>query len=77
MACLEKIWPTVGKHKQDEVTLGWIANSLELGTLRMSENLRAEIDANPILEIAGEAEELEFDHQGNLAPLLQAVSVAH
>ncbi len=75
--CLEKIWPTVGKHKQDEVTIGWIANSLELGTLRLSENLRAEIDANPMLEIAGDAEELEFDHQGNLAPLLQAVSVAH
>jgi hypothetical protein len=75
--CLEKIWPTVGKMKQEDVTIGWIANSLELGTLRMSENLLAEIKANPMLEIVGQAEELEFDLQGNLAGLLQAATVGH
>jgi hypothetical protein len=76
--CLEKIWPTVGKHHQNEVTIGWIANSLELGTLRLSENLRAEIARDPNLEIVGEAEDLEFDRQGNLAGLLvgQALSPA-
>jgi hypothetical protein len=67
--CLEKIWPTVGKHHQNEVTIGWIANSLELGTLRLSENLRAEITKDPNLEIVGEAEDLEFDRQGNLSAL--------
>jgi hypothetical protein len=75
--CLEKIWPTVGKLKQEDVTIGWIANSLDLGTLRMSENLLAEIKANPMLEIIGEAEEFEFDLQGNLAGLLQAATVGH
>src|SRR5579871_5794883 len=29
--CLEKVWPTVGVHKQEEVTIGRIANSLEIG----------------------------------------------
>ena len=69
--CLEKIWPTVGCHKPEEVTIGWIANSLELGFLRITENLRAEIGKNPALEIAGPAEPFDFDAQGNLAALNQ------
>lgn len=73
--CLERIWPTTGRHDQGEVTIGWIANSLELGTLRLSENLRGEIEANPILEIIGQAEDLEFDRDGNLAGLLEAATV--
>ncbi len=72
--CLEKIWHTVGVHRQSELTIGWIANSLELGTLRLSENLRDEIDQNPMLEILGEAEELEFESDGNLTGILEAVS---
>ena len=73
--CLEKFWPTVGKHNQEEVTIGWIANSLELGTLRLTENLRAQIETNPNLEILGEAQELEFDEQGNLGGLLESTGV--
>ncbi len=72
--CLERIWPTTGRHQKSDVTIGWIANSMELATLRLSENLRAEIDANPMLEIVGAAEELEFDHAGNLAGLLEGVA---
>jgi len=75
--CLDKIWPTVGKHDQREVTIGWIANSLELGTMRLSENLRSEILANPNLEIVGEPELLDFDGEGNLAPLMDEVAAAH
>jgi hypothetical protein len=68
--CLERIWPTVGHHAQEKVTLAWIANSLELGTLKMSENLRAEIEANPMLEITGGPEPFDFDAQGNLTGVL-------
>jgi hypothetical protein len=75
--CLDKIWPTVGKHDQREVTVGWIGNSLELGVMRLTENLRAEIEANSNLEIVGAAEALEFDGEGNLAPLLDEVAAAH
>src|SRR5580700_6863911 len=35
--CLERIAPTVGKLDVSEVTIGWIRNSLELGTLALSE----------------------------------------
>jgi hypothetical protein len=60
----------VGHHAQEKVTLAWIANSLELGTLKMSENLRAEIEANPMLEITGGPEPFDFDAQGNLTGVL-------
>ncbi|HLK47292.1 MAG TPA: hypothetical protein VKT49_04105 [Bryobacteraceae bacterium] len=68
--CLERFAPTVGKHNLAEVTYGWIRNSLELGTIALSENLRAEIEANPALEVLGPARPMEFDSQGNLVELL-------
>lgn len=74
--CLEKFWPTVGVMKQEDVTIGWIANSLELGSMRLSENLRGAIEKNPDLEIVGDAEEFEFDGAGNLAGLM-AVAAVH
>jgi hypothetical protein len=64
--CLEKMRPTVGKVDQSAVTLGWIRNSLELGTLAISENLIEEIRTNPLLEILGPAMPLPFDAEGNL-----------
>lgn len=65
--CLERIAPTVGRIDLRDVTFGWIKNSLELTVLKLSENLRGEIERNPILEILGPAEPLEFDEEGNLA----------
>jgi hypothetical protein len=75
--CLERIWPTVGKLDQKSVTIGWIANSLELGVMRVTENLRAEIESNPNLKIDGEPEEFDFDLQGNLALVLASHAVTH
>jgi hypothetical protein len=65
--CLEKIAPTVGKFDSREVTIGRIRNTMELRVLELSENLRAEIDENPSLEILGSAVPLEFDSHGNLS----------
>jgi hypothetical protein len=67
--CLERIAPTVGKFDTAEVTIGWIRNSLELGTMALSENLLPQIKSNPLLEIVGPAEELAFDGEGNLSNL--------
>ena len=75
--CLEKIWPTTGVLDAQKVTIGWIANSLEIGVMRVTENLRAQIESNPDLEIIGDAEEFDFDSAGNLAPLLASVAVTH
>jgi len=68
--CLERMAPTVGKVDLSEVTYGWIRNSLELGFLKLGENLREEINKNPLLEIVGPAEEIDFDTEGNLAGLI-------
>src|SRR5579884_424332 len=78
--CLEKISPTVGKTDLSDVTFGWIRNSLELGTVKLSENLRSEIERNPILEIVGGPERMEFDEAGNLPASVLAereAGVAH
>jgi len=67
--CLEKIALTVGRIDQKDVTCGWFKNSLELGFMKLSENLRDAIRKNPALEIVGPAESMDFDPAGNLNAL--------
>ncbi len=75
--CLEKIWTTVGRFEQPDVTIGWIRNTMELGVLGLSENLLPEIRSNPQLEVLGEPRELEFDEKGNLvSPLAPEPALA-
>ena len=74
--CLERIAPTVGKVDLRDVTFCWVKNSLELSVAKVSENLRGEIEKNPILEILGPAEPMEFDEEGNL-PVSVLEEVAH
>jgi len=68
--CLERIAPTVGRFDQADVTIGWIRNTMELGTIAFSENLWPELKENPALEKVGEPRELEFDQEGNLVSWL-------
>jgi hypothetical protein len=63
--CLERFAPTVGKLDLSHVTYGWIRNSMELGRIGLSENLRAQVERNPLLEIEA-AIDFEFDGQNNL-----------
>ena len=63
--CLERISTVVGRLDLSEVTYGWIKNSMELGFLKLSQNLKQEIAANPALEIIGSAGEIETDDAGN------------
>jgi hypothetical protein len=55
----------VGRLSLDEVTYGWIRNTMELTRLALSENVRTQVEQNPILEIEGTID-LEFDTTGNL-----------
>lgn len=64
--CLEKIWPTVGKFRAEDVTIGWIRNTMRLNLLALSENLLPQIQAIPALEPLGPPRELEFNPEGNL-----------
>lgn len=74
--CLERIAPTVGKFDPSEITIGWVRNSLELGTVALSENLLEQIRSNPLLEIIGPAQEFAFDSAGNLSGLPEPASKA-
>ncbi len=67
--CLERFAPTVGKTDLRQVTYGWLRNSLELDVIALSENLRPQIDKNPILEVIA-THPMEFDSHGNLPDLL-------
>ncbi|MDQ2901235.1 MAG: hypothetical protein M3Y07_15765, partial [Acidobacteriota bacterium] len=68
--CLETIAPTVGKFDMRQLTIGRVKNSLEISPIALSENLRPEIEKNPILEIVGDAQEMPFDSRGNLESLI-------
>jgi hypothetical protein len=68
--CLERIAPTVGKHDVRQVTYGWLRNSMELGLLAMSENLRPQIEKNRDLEVLGAPRPMEFEADGNLIDML-------
>jgi hypothetical protein len=73
--CLEKVAPTVGKLNMADLTIGWIRNSLELGSLALTANLRSQIEADQNLEIVGESA-WPFDAEGNLPGLPSIASRA-
>ena len=74
--CIERIAPTVGRLDLSEVTYGWIRNTMELGRLAVSENMRAQVEKNKILEIEA-AIDFEFDGEGNLiSPFMQIEEAA-
>src|ERR1051326_3713979 len=74
--CLERIAPTVGKLNLSEVTYGWIRNTMELARLALSENLRAAIESNPLLEVEATVD-FEFDGDQNLiSPFLPVEETA-
>src|SRR5947207_4020952 len=49
--CIERIAPTVGKLDLGTVTYGWIRNTMELVRMGLSENVRGQVEGNPILDI--------------------------
>ncbi|MBK7929435.1 MAG: hypothetical protein IPJ98_18720 [Bryobacterales bacterium] len=69
--CLERIMPTVGKFDMMEVTYCWVRNTMELSHMYVSENLKAQIEANANLAVTGEAIEFPFTAQGDLEELLE------
>jgi hypothetical protein len=74
--CLERFAPTVGRLELDQVTYGWIRNTMELGLLGLSENLRAAVESDPALEIEATID-FEFDHRNNLiSPFVQLEETA-
>ena len=70
--CLAWVTATVGKPSGAPVSFGWIVNTLELGRLAVSENLRSEVARTPQVTIEDEVE-LRFDRSNNLvSPFAEA-----
>lgn len=67
--CLLRLMPTVGRVDPADVTLCWMTNTLDLTMVKLSENLRDQIERDSMLEVLGAPEELEFDELGNLPKL--------
>ena len=74
--CVSKIGRTAGRLDLRDLTIGWIANTNELGLLALSENLFDEIRKNPGVEVVSEPMELPFNAEGNLPYLDKLVAVA-
>lgn len=64
--CFDLAAATVGKLNPADATAVWIANTLELERMAVSENLAGQIAGNPNLEIVGEPFEMVYDSAGNL-----------
>jgi len=77
--CLESLIPTIPRFDfEKEAYIGWIRNTLELARLALSENLRPQIEANPLLEITGGPVEMPFGEDGNLvSPFAAQTASAH
>ena len=75
--CLEKIVPTVGRPDTADATIAWIRNTLDLGELAVSENLRPEIESNPTLQILGDVQPFEFNDSGHLMERLAGSANRH
>jgi hypothetical protein len=67
--CFEVAAATVGKFDPSDVTVAWIRNTLEMGSIALSESLAEEARKQSDVTIGGPGFELKFDAQGNLAPL--------
>ena len=63
--CLQWVAATVGKVDAAQVTYGWIANTLQVDRVAISQNLLAQIDGQPHVEIEEEIE-VTLDASGNL-----------
>jgi len=64
-ACLRWISATAGKTDPDQVTFGWIRDTLALDRLAISENLRGQINA-VARAVVEEPFEVRWDNEGNL-----------
>lgn len=63
--CIERMMPTVGKHNLDDVTIGRIRNTLELGLVELSENLLPVIAGRKEIEVLTEPKPMDLDAEGN------------
>ena len=74
--CIEKILATCGKADMAECRVVWIRNTMELGRMRVSENLLGELRENAMIEVVGTSAPISFDSSGQVADELPVAEAA-
>lgn len=75
--CMDNLCLSVGIFDDSTLTIGRIRDTMHLELLELSETLRAEVEANPALEIL-EVRDFRFEADGNLPDIFGVQSaVAH
>jgi hypothetical protein len=71
--CLAWVAATAGRIDIEDVTYGWIRNTLELDRLAISGNLRTAIAGQAQVEVEDEID-VRWDEVGNLVSPFQAIA---
>ena len=74
--CIEKILATCGRADLGDCRMVWIRNTMELGRMRVSENLLGQLRDNPRIETCGPSRPIEFDSQGQVVEAMAVGSAA-
>ncbi|MCW5965850.1 MAG: DUF2088 domain-containing protein [Bryobacterales bacterium] len=75
--CMDNLCLSVGIFDDSTLTIGRIRNTMHLELLELSETLRAEVEANPALEIL-DVRDFTFERDGNLPDIFGVQSaLAH
>ena len=72
--CLQWIATTAGRLDIEDVTYGWIRNTLALDRVAVSHNLRHELDGLPHVEIEGDFEMTSDDSGSLISPFAGAMT---
>ena len=74
--CIERILATCGRAEIAECSVVWIRNTMELGRMRVSEDIFESIRENPLIEAAGPSTEIGFDSTGQIVQALPVAGAA-
>ncbi len=74
--CIEKILATCGRADVAECRVVWIRNTMELGRMRVSENLLEELSGNPRIAVLGSASPIQFNASGQIAGEMRVAEAA-
>ena len=69
--CIERILATCGRADISECSVVWIRNTMELGQMRVSENLWERLRDDPSVEALGAASPIGFDPAGQVSSGMQ------
>ncbi len=74
--CIERILATCGRADLSACSVVWIRNTMELGQMRVSENLYERLRGNPGVEARGTAAPIGFDRAGQIVGSIQIAAAA-